>query len=81
MSDAEFHGELCAAVYGKNIMSEGTVKQWCRMFKGGLPNVHGEERSGRPSVMSDDLDQDVKQKIIERLRFTILEFSCEFPQI
>jgi hypothetical protein len=25
---AEIHRELCA-VYGQNIMSEGTVRQWC----------------------------------------------------
>jgi hypothetical protein len=30
----EIHHELLA-VYGQNIMSEGTVRQWCRMFKGG----------------------------------------------
>jgi hypothetical protein len=43
--------------------------------------VHDEERSGRPSVLSDDLAQSFGQKICERLLFTISEFSCEFPQI
>jgi transposase len=61
--------------------SEGTVRQWCRMFKDGRTNVRGEERSGRPSVVSDDLDQSVGQKIYQRQRFTISELSCEFPQI
>jgi hypothetical protein len=28
---AEIHRELCR-VYGHNAMSEGTVRQWCRMF-------------------------------------------------
>jgi hypothetical protein len=27
MSAAETHRELCAAVYGQNVMSEGTVRQ------------------------------------------------------
>jgi hypothetical protein len=31
MNAAEIHRELCA-VYGQNVMSEGTVRQWCRMF-------------------------------------------------
>jgi hypothetical protein len=31
MSAAEIHHELLA-VYGQNIMSEGTVRQWCKMF-------------------------------------------------
>jgi hypothetical protein len=34
MSAAEIHRELCA-VYGQIVMSEGTVRQWCRMFKDG----------------------------------------------
>jgi transposase len=53
MRAAEIHRELCA-VYGQTVMSEGTVRQLCRMFKDGRKNVHDEERSGRPSVMSDE---------------------------
>jgi hypothetical protein len=34
MSAAEIRRELCA-VYGQNVMNEGTVRQWCRMFKNG----------------------------------------------
>jgi hypothetical protein len=33
MSGAEIHRELGAAVYGQNVMNEGTVRQWRRMFK------------------------------------------------
>jgi hypothetical protein len=35
MSAAEIHREICATVYDQNVMSEGTVRQWCRMFKEG----------------------------------------------
>jgi hypothetical protein len=35
MRAAEIHRELFAAVYGQNVMSEGTVSQWCRMLKNG----------------------------------------------
>jgi hypothetical protein len=31
MSAMEIHYELCT-VYGQNVMCEGTVGQWCRMF-------------------------------------------------
>jgi predicted transcriptional regulator len=47
-------------------MNEGTVRQWCRMFKDGQTNVHDEERNVRPSVVSDNLVQSVDQKICER---------------
>jgi hypothetical protein len=39
---AEIHRELYA-VYGQNVISEGTVREWCRMFKNGRTNVHGKE--------------------------------------
>jgi hypothetical protein len=61
--------------YGQNIMSEGAVKQWCRIFKDGWSNIHNEGQSDWPSVVSDDLVQS------ERWCFTISELSCEFPQI
>jgi hypothetical protein len=51
------------------------------MFKDGRTNVHDEEQSGRPSVVSDDLVQSVDQKISERWHFTISELSCTFPHI
>jgi hypothetical protein len=66
-------------VYGQTVMSEGTVRQWCRMFKDGRTNVPVEERSGRPSM--SDLVRSVNQKICGRRRFTISELSCEFRHI
>jgi hypothetical protein len=51
-----------AAVYGQNVISEGNVRQWCRMFKDGWTNVQDEERSGRPSVAGDDLVQVLTKK-------------------
>jgi hypothetical protein len=44
-------------------MNEGTVRQWCRMFKDGRKNVHDEELSGRSSVVGDDLVQTVVKKL------------------
>jgi hypothetical protein len=43
--------------------------------------VHDEERSGQPCVVSDDLVQNVDQKICESWYFAISELLCEFPQI
>jgi transposase len=48
MSAAEIHLEL-GTLYGQNETSEGTVRQWCRMFKDGRKDVRDEERSGRPA--------------------------------
>jgi hypothetical protein len=49
-------------VYGQNVMSEGTARQWCRMFKDGKTSVQDEERTGRPPVMCDDLVRIVDQE-------------------
>jgi hypothetical protein len=72
MGAVKIQGELCA-VYGQNIMSDGIIRQWCRMFKDGRTNVHDEEQSSRPSVVSDVLVQNLEQKICERRRPIVLE--------
>jgi hypothetical protein len=48
---------------------------------GGRTNVHDEERSGWPSVASDNFVESVDEKICEMWRFTISVLLCEFPQI
>jgi hypothetical protein len=35
MAAAKIYHELLV-VYGQNVMSNGTVRQWCRMFKDGF---------------------------------------------
>jgi hypothetical protein len=47
-SVANIHLELCA-IYDQNVMSEGTVRQCCRMLENRRTNVH-DERSGRPAI-------------------------------
>jgi hypothetical protein len=54
MSAMAIHHELCM-VYGQNVMNEGTVRHWRRMFRDGRTNVHYEEWRGLPSVVNDDL--------------------------
>ena len=41
------------------------VIKWVRAFKDGRTNVHDEERSGRPSVVNEDLVQKVDEKVRE----------------
>jgi hypothetical protein len=62
-------------------MSEGTVRQWCRILKDGQTDVYDEGWGGQPSVMSNDRVEGVAKKICERRCFTISELLCEFPQI
>ncbi|GFU53919.1 uncharacterized protein TNCV_3056371 [Trichonephila clavipes] len=61
--------------------SDSKVRKWARKFKDGRTNVHDEECSGRPSVITDDLMQTVETKIRENRRFTITTLSLEFPDV
>jgi len=49
---AEIHKQI-VAVYG-NVMNGQNVTKWCREFSEGRTDVHDEQRSGRPSLISDE---------------------------
>ena len=73
------HRKFCQ-VYGPNVMSKQMVRRWCRQFTAGLQHVHDEERSGRPSIITDNLVE-FGGNIMENRRVTITELSSHFPQI
>ena len=62
VSAAKIHRQICD-VYSPNAMSSNKVRKWVRAFKHGRENVHGETRSGQPSVIADDLVSGVDEKI------------------
>jgi len=77
---SEIHHQICQ-VYGDNVMSDGMVGKWVRMFNEGRENVHDEARSGRPSLVNDDLVRKVNERVSDDRRFTISDLSLYFPQI
>lgn len=44
-------------------MGEEKVKQWCRGYKNGRTTVHGEERSGRFGIQTDENVDEVNLKL------------------
>lgn len=80
ISAAEIHRQI-TEVYGPNIMSDSKVRKWVRAFNEGRENVHDEPRSGRPSVISDELVHAVDDKIREDRRFTISDLDVNFPNV
>jgi transposase len=44
-------------------MNQQNVTKWCREFSEGRADVHDEQRSGRPSLISDDLLQEIEGEI------------------
>ena len=74
---SEIRHQVCQ-VYGDKAMSDGMVRKWVRMFKEGRENVHDEARSGRPSLVNDDLVRKVKERLRDDRRFTIFDLPCTF---
>ncbi|GFX12532.1 uncharacterized protein TNCV_3156531 [Trichonephila clavipes] len=80
VSAAEIHRQI-SDVYGPNAMSSSKVRKWVRAFMDGRENVHDEPRSGRPSVITDDLVNAVDEKIREDRRLTISTLALGFPNV
>jgi len=68
-------------VYGDNAMIDGIIRKWVRVVIEGRGNVHDEARSGRPSLVDDDLVHKVNERVRDNRRFTISDLSLRFPQI
>jgi len=51
------------------------------MFNEGRENVHDEARSGRPSLVNDDLVRKFNEQVRDDRRYTISDLSLHFPQI
>ena len=77
---SEIYQQICQ-VYGDNAMSDSMVRKWVPMFNEGRENVHNEARSGRPSLVNDDLVRKVNKRVCDDRRFTISDLSLHFPQI
>jgi hypothetical protein len=60
-------------VHGEGAMNEGNVRKWLRLFEEDRNNTHDEERSGRASIVIDDLKEEVNTEIGECRLFTISE--------
>jgi hypothetical protein len=58
---AEIHKQI-VAVYS-NVMSRQNGTKWCCEFAKGRTDVHDEQRSSRPSLISDDLLQEIEGEI------------------
>ena len=77
---SEIHHQICQ-VYGDNAMSDSMFRKWVRVFYEGREDVHDEVRSGRPSLVNDDLVRKVNERVRDDRRFTISDLSLHFPQI
>ncbi|XKL59280.1 hypothetical protein PGB90_000296 [Kerria lacca] len=43
------------AIYGNKALSRVHVWKWCKRFRKGRTNLHDEDRSGRSSIITEEL--------------------------
>jgi hypothetical protein len=75
---AEIHKQI-VDVYG-NVMNRQNVTKWCREFSEGRTDVHDEQMSGRPSLISDELLHKIEGEIRTNRRVTIRELHYIIPE-
>ncbi|KAG5317977.1 SETMR methyltransferase, partial [Pseudoatta argentina] len=76
----EVYNEVKTA-YGDKGMNRTNVFKWCREFKNGRTSVHDDQRSGRPSILTDDIVENIENALRGDRRLTVDELSAMFPQI
>jgi hypothetical protein len=78
---AEINGQL-VSLYGEDVMSRQNMAKWCCKFEAGKSDVRDKIKSGRPSIVTDDIIQKNDENIraercltIDELRQQCLEVS------
>ena len=75
----QIHKQI-VAVYG-NVMNRQKVTKWCREFSEGRTDVHDEQWSSRPSLISDDLLQESEGEIRANQRVTTRDLHRIIPEV
>jgi hypothetical protein len=76
---AEIHNQIIA-VYGE-VMNWQNVTNWCREFSKGRTDVHKEQSSSRPSLISDDLPQKIEKEIYADQHGMVRELHHFIPEV
>jgi transposase len=62
-------------------MNRQNVTNWCRELCEGRTDVHGEQKRGKPSLISEDLLQETEGEIRANRRVTIRELHHIIPEV
>ncbi|KAG5314468.1 MOS1T transposase, partial [Pseudoatta argentina] len=61
-------------------MNRTNVFKWCREFKNGRTSVHDDQRSGRPSILTDDIVEKIENAWIGSLSTSIDAFESSLKR-
>jgi hypothetical protein len=76
---AKIHNQI-VTVYG-DVMTLLSVMKWCCEFSEGRTDVHNEQRSGRPSLISDELLQKTEGEFHANQRGVIRGLHHIIPEV
>jgi transposase len=62
-------------------MNRQNVTKWCREFSEGRTDVNNEQKSSRPSLIVDELLQEIEGEIRANRRVTISELHHIIPEV
>lgn len=79
-SSTEVFDEI-KTTYGDKMMNRTSVFKWCKNFKDGRTSVHDDQRSGRPSIATDELVEKIEKAIRTDRKLTLDELSEIFLEI
>ncbi|KAG5319256.1 GVQW3 protein, partial [Pseudoatta argentina] len=65
--------------YGDKGMNRTSVFKWCREFKNGRTSVHDDQRSGRPSILTDDIVEKIENAPVIILESLICSHVFSIP--
>jgi hypothetical protein len=75
---AEIHKQI--VVYG-NVMNQQNMAKWYCELSEGRTDVHDEQRSGGPSLITDELLRETEGEIRANQRVTIRELHHTIPEV
>jgi hypothetical protein len=62
-------------------MNRQNVTKWCCEFSERRTDVHDEQRSGRPSLISHEIHQEIEEEIRAKRRVTVRELHHIIPEV
>jgi transposase len=77
---AEIHHRL-VSVHDEDDMNSQNVEKWCREFEVGRNDVHVEIKSGRPTLLTEEIIQKIDENIRADRCLTIDELHQQCPDV
>jgi hypothetical protein len=68
-------------LYGEDVINRKNVAKWCCEFEAGRSYVHDEIRSGKPSVVTDEIIRKTDENICADRRLTIDELPQQCSEV